>query len=155
MHSKVIYLYKIKEGLHPNISLEDQKKIQFKDHGRKGIICEIPQYPLHNPWVGIRDHSFSKTAMDVWNSLPVQIRNIVSEPILSFKLKLNKLLSNVPDIPRCSSVGQYTNKHGRNSNSLVDILKDSNTRTHLKSLGYNWYQSPETMDVLDEEIHLH
>ena len=124
---KIIYAYKIKEEIVTNIS--DNYGLQFSYHGRHGCRCEIPTYPLHHNKAGkARDDSFALTACNLWNALPKYIRNISGKSINSFKSNLDKALKYYPDLPRCSSSGRFKDKHGRNSNSLCDLYKDSEIR---------------------------
>ena len=119
---KIIYAYKIKEGLVPNIS--EVHGLQFSYHERRGCRCGIPAYPLHhNKAVRARDNSFTLTASNLWNSLPKYIRNISGKSVECFKRKLDKVLEHYPDIPRCSASGRLKDKHGRNTNSLNDLYK--------------------------------
>ena len=124
---KVIYTYKIKEGLIPNISQD--YGLNFSYHGRHGCKCGIPTYPLYNNRAGkARDNSFALTASNLWNALPRHIRNISGKSVECFKRNLDKTLKLYPDIPRCSSTGIFKDKHGRNSNSLCDLFKNSEVR---------------------------
>ena len=124
---KVIYTYKIKEGLIPNISQE--YGLKFSDHGRHGCKCGIPTYPLYNNRAGkARDNSFALTASNLWNALPRHIRNISGKSVECFKRHLDKALKLYPDIPRCSSSGIFKDRHGRNSNSLCDLFKNREVR---------------------------
>ena len=41
----------------------------------------------------------------------------------AFKRKLDRVLKIYPDEPRCSSIGFYTDMHGRASNSLTDLSR--------------------------------
>ena len=124
---KVIYVYKIKEGLVQNIS--EDNGLKFTYHGRHGCRCEIPIYPLYNNRAGkARENSFALTACNLWNALPRHIRNISGKSIDGFKRHLDKTLKLYPDVPRCSSTGRFKDKHGRNSNSLYDLYKDSEVR---------------------------
>ena len=119
---KIIYAYKIKEKLVPNIS--EAHGLQFSFHKRHGCRCEIPTYPLHhNKAVRARDDSFTLTACNLWNSMPKYIRNISGKSVEYFKRKLDQILEYYPDIPRCSASGEMKDKHGRNSNSIYDLYK--------------------------------
>ena len=117
---KIIYTYKIKEGIVPNIS--HTHGLQFKPNKRHGTICKIPSFPLYNnKAVGARNRSFALTASSLWNSLPKAIRDIRGVSVETFKRKLDTVLKHYPDEPRCSATGEYTNSLGRTSNSLIDI----------------------------------
>ena len=120
---KIIYTYKIKEGLVENIS--DDYGLKFYCNGRHGYRCAIPTFPFYNNKAAkARDKSFSLTACNLWNALPRYIRNISGMSIDCFKKNLDKALKQYPDIPRCSAIGLYRDKHGRNSNSLCDIARN-------------------------------
>ena len=129
---KILYLYKIKENLVPNISKEHG--LTFTHHGRHGCRCIIPKYPLRGKAVRARDDSFALTACDLWNSLPSCIRNISGEDVKHFKRKLDKVLSYYPDIPRCSDYGHSYDKHGRKSNSICDHYNNRRIRQVLNHL---------------------
>ena len=120
---KIIYLYKIKEKLVPNIS--STNGLQFYISRRHGCMCRIPPYPLHhNKAVVARNASFALTAANLWNVLPKSIRNISGLSIDAFKRRLDNALMLYPDEPRSSSNGKFTDIHGRASNSLYDISKN-------------------------------
>ena len=117
---KIIYTYKIKEGLVPNIS--DTHGLQFLPNERHGCTCRIPKFPLYkNKAVVARNNSFALTASSLWNSLPRSIRNVTGVSVDVFKRRLDAVLRHYPDEPRCSASGVYTNPLGRTSNSMVDI----------------------------------
>ena len=87
---KIIYAYKIKEKV-PNISKNNG--LQFSMHGRRGLWCEIPTFPLHHNKAGrARDDSFTLTTCNLWNSLPKHIRNINGKSVEYFKKKLDETL---------------------------------------------------------------
>lgn len=72
---KIIYTYKIKEGLVPNIS--ETHGLQFLPNERHGCTCRIPKFPLYkNKAVVARNSSFALTAPSLWNSLPRSIHNV-------------------------------------------------------------------------------
>jgi len=115
---KIIYMYKIKENLVPNIS--NKYGLTFRINGRRGCICDIPVFPLGSRARKARDNSFAWTAYNLWNSLPKCIRNITGEDVMYFKNKLDKALAFYPDIPRCSESGHSYDRNARKSNSLCD-----------------------------------
>ena len=120
---KIIYLYKIKEKLVPNIS--NTHGLQFYTSRRHGCMCKIPTYPLHhNKAVVARNASFALTASKIWNILPKRIRDISGLSIGVFKRRLDGTLVLYPDEPRSSSSGRFTDIHGRVSNSLYDISRN-------------------------------
>ena len=84
----------------------------------------FPIARYNNKAAKARDKSFSLTACNLWNALPRYTRNISGMSIDCFKKNLDKALKQYPDIPRCSAIGLYRDKHGRNSNSLCDIARN-------------------------------
>ena len=132
---KVMYAYKIKEGLVQNIS--EDFGLKFIQQGRHGCKCVIPTYPLYNNKAGkARENSFALTACNLWNALPRHVRNISGKTVDTFKRHLDKSLKLYPDIPRCSSAGIVKDKHGRNSNSLCDIFKNREIRRIINQVEY-------------------
>ena len=113
---KALYLYKIKEGLVPNIS--STNPLKFRNHGRHGCKCEVPIFPMRGKARKARDNSFALTACNLWNSLPVYVREISGKEVGYFKKKLDKALALYPDVPRCSDFGHSYDRNGRKSNSL-------------------------------------
>ena len=127
---KIIYIYKIKENLVPNIS--NTHGLQFFSSRRHGCICRMPTYPLyHNKAVIARNNSFALTSSSLWNSLPQHIRDISGLSVDAFKRRLDKVLKCYPDEPRCSATGLYTDIHGRASNSLYDISRNREVRERV------------------------
>ena len=80
---KIIYTYKIKEDLVPNIS--NTHGLQFLPNERHGYTCKVPKYPLYNnKAASARDRSYALTASSLWNSLPRDIRNISGVSVDSY-----------------------------------------------------------------------
>ena len=130
---KIIYMYKIKEGLVPNISAT--YGLQFSQRGRHGCMCVIPSYPLyHNKAITARNCSFALTASSLWNVLPKTIRDISGLSVDAFKRRLDKALRKCPDEPRCSAIGLYTDIHGRVSNSLIHVATNHEVRRHMEDV---------------------
>ena len=129
---KILYIYKIKEGLVMNIS--KTYGLKFNNHVRRGCRCEVPKYPLKGKAIRTRDDSFALTACNLWNSLPKCIRDISGKDVAYFKRKLDKVLSYYPDIPRCSNFGHSHDIHGRKSNSICDHYYNRKVRLYLDRL---------------------
>ena len=132
MKYKILYIYKIKEGLVMNIS--KTYGLKFNNHVRHGCRCYVPKYPLKGKAIRTRDDSFALTACNLWNSLPKCIRDISGRNVLYFKHKLDKVLSYYPDIPRCSNFGHSHDIHGRKSNSICDHFHNRKVRLELDRL---------------------
>ena len=133
---KIIYIYKIKEGLVPNIS--EKHGLNFQPNKRHGCTCKIPTFPLYNnKAAAARNNSFALTASSLWNSLPRDIRDITGVNVDVFKRRLDLVLGYYPDEPRCSATGLYTDAHGRKSNSIYDLSKNREVKgrvNHLEEL---------------------
>ena len=119
---KIIYIYKIKENLVPNIS--NKYGLYFKIDGRHGCICKIPNFPPGGRARKARDSSFAWTACNLWNSLPKCVRDITGKDVMYFKNKLDKALAFYPDVPRCSESGHSYDRNLRKSNSLCDHYRN-------------------------------
>ena len=119
---KIIYIYKIKENLVPNVS--SKYGLYFKIDGRRGCICKIPSFPPGGRARKARDNSLTWTACNLWNSLPKCVRNITGKKVEFFKKKLDKALAFYPDVPRCASSGHSYDRNGRKSNSLCDHYRN-------------------------------
>ena len=119
---KIIYVYKIKEKLVPNISYRNG--LSFSMHIRHGCRCIMPTFPMRGRARKARDRSFAWTASNLWNSLPKCVRNISGESVDFFKRKLDKVLTIYPDKPRCAMSGDTFDGNGRRSNSLCDHYKN-------------------------------
>merc|ERR1712121_580591 len=92
---KILYIYKIKEGLVPNVS--NKYRLYFTE-GRHGCLCKIPRFCPRGKARKARDSSFTWTASNLWNSLPKYVRDIAGENVMFFKNKLDKVLAYYPDV---------------------------------------------------------
>ena len=117
---KILYTYKVKEGMVPNIS--KTHGLKFVNSGRRGCRCVIPNYPIRGKAIRARENSFALTACNLWNSLPRSIRDIEGEDLPHFKGKLDRVLLHYPDVPRSATSGHTYSVHtpNRKSNSLCD-----------------------------------
>ena len=84
---KILYAYKVKEGLVPNIS--KTHGLKFFNAGRRGYRYVVPNYRIRGSAIRVRENSFALTACNLWNSLPRSIRYIRVEDLLHFKGKLD------------------------------------------------------------------
>ena len=120
---RIIYTWKVLEGLVPNCGLEAENKT------RLGRICTIPALAnTGSSKIGtLRENSFQVHGPKLFNSLPIQVRNISKCNVDEFKVQLDKVLEKVPDEPNISG-GQYTPRAcdqftGRPSNSIIDQIR--------------------------------
>ena len=142
---KILYVYKIKEGLVPNLDPHPLTKesftLQFNSNPRAGTTCSLLEKKRHpNPAANAHASSFALTASNLWNCLPACISNISKQPLDTFKYKLDKFLDIHPDEPRCNASGQYGDPNtGRNTNSLC-------------YLRYNGYVKKNIVDFNKENL---
>ena len=110
----IIYVWKIINGLVPNIEGED--KIRTKDHLRLGKLCIIPRINnrARTAVLSIKEGSVMVRGPKLFNSIPKEIRNMKTE-LDKFKTALDRFLCSIPDQPALPHYYQRAN-----SNSLID-----------------------------------
>ena len=119
---KILYCWKIMEGLAPNLSTNS---IQVKHSERRGRFCVLPK--LKNSLLcsakinTIRENSFSVQGPKLFNSLPMKNRNITGVSVETFKYHLDKLLTNIPDQP---GVPGYVGSRAAATNSITDQIRN-------------------------------
>ena len=112
---KVIYIWKIMEGLVPNCGL----KWTATDE-RRGRLCEVPKLKGSAEVQRLRRQSFQMSGPKLWNSLPKNLRNVKNCGLEQFKELLDCFLSKVPDEPKADGLtpGATDLITGRATNSL-------------------------------------
>ena len=117
---RVIYIFKILQGLVPNPGILSYSNLI---RGRMVTIPK-PNSICSNKATKMRDQSLWTHGGKLFNLLPANIRNC-TESLDIFKKKLDHFLTDIPDHP-CSPglypepISQVSNK---NSNSLVDWIR--------------------------------
>ena len=156
---KIIYIYKIKEGIVPNLPPAPNQPssnygLSFSSSTRHGIRCSIPEAKLyHNPAIIQRQASFAQTASDLWNCLPYYITSLSHISIDKFKGRLDKFLNLFPDEPRCSAPEQFIDLNtGRKSNSIWHLKHLPDIKQSIKNFNNGWNRSSITGEGLDEVI---
>ena len=129
---KLIYIYKIKENLVPNVSCK--YGLYFKTDGRHECLCKIPRFPPGGKARKARDSSFAWTAYNLWNSLPGCVRGIAGRDVEFFKRKLDRVLAYYPNVPRCSKFGHTYDRNFHRSNSLYDHYRDERISRVINSI---------------------
>ena len=142
---KIIYRYKIKEGLVPNLPTnpsnhEHSYALKFSTSTRGGCRCSIPNQILHhNPAVIQHNSSFALTACNLWNCLPSSISTITNCSVDKFKAHVDKFLAIFPDEPRCNATGIYTDPNtGRVSNSIWHMRYNPQIANAVNKFNKNW-----------------
>ena len=106
----IIYLWKILEGIVPNIN--DNIVPTYNDRlGRR--ICIVS----HNNT--LKQQQVTGIGVSLFNSMPMKIRNTSSVNVTSFKEVLDEFLLQVPDEPHIPGTTQRRHK----TNCLVDVIK--------------------------------
>ena len=90
---RILYTWKILEGLVPNCGLEE---IQT---GRRGREIRVPPLRGKQAIRSIREQSFQVKGPQLFNSLPKNIKNITKVSVEEFKAHLDKYLEKIPDEP--------------------------------------------------------
>ena len=108
----IIYIWKILEGMAPNIG------IVALDNPRRGRSCSIPHIKTAAPQKvrNLRFGSLSINGPRLFNIMPNTLRNMTGCSVDSFKNALDKHLRTVPDEPRVRGLVPYCSK---SSNSLL------------------------------------
>jgi hypothetical protein len=112
-----MYVWKIIEGLVPNVNQNEQPKVH--DHIRHGRMCYVP-FVRRGTYQNIRNASLSINGPKLFNAIPKSIRNMKGCTKLSFKLHLDKFLKCVPDEPQ---IPGYVIIRRADSNSIIDMVR--------------------------------
>ena len=110
---RIIYIWKIFEGLVPNIN----GKIISKENPRLGRFCCLPQIPTQRI-SKFQEATLSYQGTRLFNSMPKHIRNMKNVTIGKFKRTLDLHLKTIPDEPQIKG---YTGYRRANTNSLIDM----------------------------------
>ena len=115
---RIIYVWKILEGLAPNVGAN---RVSSRTSVRLGRMCEIPKTSSSGP-ANIRsllEGSFCIQGAKLFNAIPKSIRNLTDIDILTFKTKLDEFLQTIADEPLCPG---YTARRRADSNSLLHMI---------------------------------
>ena len=115
---RIIYVWKIMEGLVPNLNKNPIRHTISLRNGRK---CLLPSTSSRVPrrMQSFRDGTLSVNGARLFNVLPVKLRNMRGVSISVFKNELDKFLNTVPDEPQCCG---YTASRKAASNSLLHMV---------------------------------
>ena len=112
---QIIYLWKVLEGLVPNVN----NKITSTLHARLGRKCVVPRVP--NGKLGkIREASLAVHGAKLFNVLLKPLRNMSGVKLDTFKSALDRYLKAIPDEP--TLVG-YTACRRADTNSIFHMFK--------------------------------
>ena len=129
-----IYVWKVLEGLVPNISSVDiSSAITAKENQRLGRRCKVPPVSRTAPRhvQNIREASFSVMGPNIFNCLPRDIRDTRKSDcdIIQFKAKLDSFLRTIPDQPLITG---YTLYRQCDTNSLIDWRGNAHLRCRME-----------------------
>jgi ribonuclease P/MRP protein subunit RPP40 len=115
---RVIYIWKILEGLVPNVGAN---RVVSRFSTRHGRLCEIPHISSNSPTKVQRllEGSFCINGGNLFNAIPKSIRNLTNVDIATFKKKLDGFLSSIADEPQSPG---YTARRRAVSNSLTHMI---------------------------------
>ena len=116
---QVLYTWKIIEGYVPNF---DSTPIVVVENKRRGRSCIPPPLLSSAPEriKNIRFASLSHRGPRLFNSLPLEVRNLKGVSVDVFKTALDKHLRGIPDQPL---IPNYTQYRQCESNSIIDWTK--------------------------------
>ena len=116
---RIIYSWKILEGLAPNCGLEEVCS------ERRGREIKIPQLKGKQAVRIMREQSFQVNGPRLFNCIPKRIRNMSKVSVDKFKEHLDKFLETVPDEPNVAGLTPATcNQHtAAPSNSILDQVR--------------------------------
>ena len=119
---KIIYTWKVLEGLVPNCGIQVQNEINDPEESRKGRLCIVPPHKSCVQSIQtIREGSFQKQGPKLFNILPRELRNMTKCGVDDFKSKLDEFLNKIPDQPRCPEmIPVAMTPEGIHSNSLIN-----------------------------------
>ena len=117
---RMIYVWKILEGLSPNCG------IKHDTNDIRGRMCQVPPL-VKNARQSIktqREQTLQVHGVKLFNKLPWELRNMTSCSVVQFKGKLDKFLTGIPDQPLVGDMVPSTCNMitGRPSNSILDWI---------------------------------
>ena len=115
---RIIYMWKILEGLVPNVGAN---KIVSRTSIRHGRVCEIPRISSNSPTKvqTLLEGSFCINGGKLFNAIPKSMRNLTDVDVTTFKKKLDEFLSSIADEPQSPG---YTARRRADSNSLIHMI---------------------------------
>ena len=122
----IIYIWKILEGLVPNPVINSRNSsgnfIECYYSQRLGRFCRVPTLNSisSNRIKTLKFNSFHVNSCRLFNSLPMNIRNISDCTVDYFKMFLDQFLCSVPDYPHLPGLRKFC---PTTSNSLISVLE--------------------------------
>ena len=98
---RIIYTWKILEGLVPNCGVKEESESMETRLGRS---CEIPKLAGSNEVRKLRSQSFQVTGPSLFNVLPKYLQNLTKIEVNEFKELLDNYLTDIPDKPKVAGI---------------------------------------------------
>ncbi len=113
---RIIYIWKMIEQKVPNYGINTYHSLR---HGR---LCQVPPINKRASQTAktLRESSLLVRGAQLFNSIPVHVRNLSGCSVESFKSQLDKFLSTIRDEPHLPG---YTQRAQTKSNSLLHMSK--------------------------------
>ena len=127
---RILYIWKIIEHYVPNISCDASGGgIKTRQTVRNGRTCILPRLNQNVPAKirQLREASLPYHGSQLFNALPVYLRNISGCGLDMFKIQLDTYLQKIEDVPL---IRGYTNIHPTESNSLISMIPQFERRNH-------------------------
>ena len=117
----IMYVWKIIEGLVPNVSASVNRQITVHQSLRFGRKCVIPPFLTNSRFSVHYENSLAVIGPKLFNVMPRDIRDLTNCSINAFKCNLDTFLLTVTDQPVIPGYNGGNNQlHG--SNSLIDVV---------------------------------
>ena len=113
----IIYIWKILEGVVPNI--EGKFRVQEKINHRRGRLCFLHSLE-RSSFQQLRQATLPVQGIKLFNAMPKHIRNLRKVETDVFKRSLDRFLSNVLDEPQ---IPGYTQYRRHENNSIIEMIK--------------------------------
>ena len=102
---KIIYTWKILEGLVPNCGVTECKSENEGINDRRGRMCDVTKHKSKVLSIqAMRESSFQMSGPKLFNKLPKYLRDMTKCGPVEFKEALDLFLSFVPDNPLCTGL---------------------------------------------------
>ena len=117
---RIIYIWKILEGMVPNLTVE-KNQVKTTTSLRSGRHCVIPPISTSASTRinSLREGSLCINGAKLFNLLPKHVRDISGVELPVFKKELDAFLATIPDEPLSPG---YTDARQAESNSLLDMV---------------------------------
>ena len=123
----IIYTWKVIENLAPNCGLE----WEWSERNGRNVVIPNPTQGASTKVKSLRTSSFQIRGPKLFNSIPLEIRNLTECSVNTFKNRLDCLLNMIPDTPTSQKYhpAPLNNLTSRSSNSILEWVQYLNIPT--------------------------